>query len=160
MSNVRGHVARRARIEVLLCSHRVTSQASLQELLAEEGFEVTQATVSRDLDELGAVKVDDGDGGMIYAVRAPGDLNGRTGRSRLGRLLGEVLVDVDSSANIAVVRTPPGAAQFLASVIDHSSLPDVIGSVAGDDTVLLVSRHPDGGAGVAAELLAMAAHRR
>ena len=110
---------------------------------------------------LGAVKVDDGDGGLIYAVPGPRAIpNGRTGRSRPGRLLGEVLVDVDSSANIAVVRNAAGAAQFRASVIDHRPLPDVIGLVAGDDTVLLVSRHPDGGAGVAAELLAMAAHRR
>ena len=117
MSNVRGHVARRARIGALLDSHRVASQAALQELLADEGYEVTQATVSRDLDELGALKVDDGDGGLRYALPSALDSQTRPGRGRLSRLLAEVLVGVDSSANIAVVRTPPGAAQFLASVI-------------------------------------------
>jgi transcriptional regulator of arginine metabolism len=167
MTSARTHVARRQRIVELLARRRVGSQAALQELLADDGFEVTQATVSRDLDELGAVKVDDGESGAVYAVPAEGGDPApqrpesiAVGRSRLARLLAEVLVSADASANIAVLRTPPGAAQFLASAIDRTVLPDVIGCVAGDDTVLLVSRLPDGASAVATELLALAGGRR
>ncbi len=167
MTRARTHVARRQRIVELLARHRVGSQAALQELLADEGFDVTQATVSRDLDELAAVKVDDGDAGAIYAVPAEGGdpapqrpESTTVGRARLARLLAEVLVSADSSANIVVLRTPPGAAQFLASAIDRTVLPDVIGCVAGDDTVLLVSSLPDGASVVATELLALAGGRR
>ena len=80
--------------------------------------------------------------------------------SRLARVAGEVLVSADSSANLVVLRTPPGAAQFLASAIDHTVLPSVIGTVAGDDTVLLVTRAPDGGGEVAAAMLSLAENGR
>jgi transcriptional regulator of arginine metabolism len=82
-------------------------------------------------------------------------VNGEAG-ARLSRLAAELLVSAESSANLAVLRTPPGAAQFLASAIDRSGAPDVLGTIAGDDTVLLIARDPGGGAAVAARLLALA----
>jgi transcriptional regulator of arginine metabolism len=152
--------ARRLRIVELLERHRVHSQAQLIALLEADGIEVTQATVSRDLDELQANKVLDAQGDMVYAVPGEGgDLTARppdrevTGGARLARIGAEILISADSSGNLVVLRTPPGAAQYLASVIDHTVLPEVIGTVAGDDTVLLVTREPDGGVAVAARIL-------
>ena len=124
---------------------------------------VTQTTLSRDLDELGAVKIRDASGDLFYAVPAEGGdtrprlapVNGE-GSARLGRLAAELLVSAESSANLAVLRTPPGAAQFLASAIDRSGASDILGTIAGDDTVLLISRAPDGGAALASRLLGLA----
>lgn len=156
-------VARRARIVELLEHHAVPSQARLAELLADEGTVVTQATLSRDLDEIGAVKVPGPDGVLVYAVPAEGGdpspvaaVADEVAVARLARVAAEVLVTADSSANLVVLRTPPGGAQYLASAIDHTVLPAVIGTVAGDDTVLLVTRDPDGGAQVAAAMLTLA----
>lgn len=157
--------ARHQLIVELLAQNHVASQASLRSLLAQHGFGVTQATLSRDLDELGAVKIPGPAGEHVYAVPAEGgdarpvppdpDASGR-----LQRVAQDVLVAVDHSGNIVVLRTPPGGAQYLASAIDRSAWPAVIGTVAGDDTVLLVTRAPDGGPAVAAALLAMVAQRR
>ncbi len=142
----------------------VRSQGELAELLAGDGVRVTQATLSRDLDELGAVKVRDTDGALVYAV--PGEGGDRTAHAavqqaaaveRLRRRCEDVLVSVDSSANMVVLRTPPGAAQYLASAIDHTVLPAVIGTVAGDDTIFMVTRDPVGGSVVAQELLDLVA---
>jgi transcriptional regulator of arginine metabolism len=164
MTVVHSRAARHQRVVDLLARHRVRSQGQLADLLAGEGFAVTQATLSRDLDELGAVKVRDADGQLCYAVPGEGgDLTPRPAPDgvgdldRLRRRCEDLLVSVDSSANIVILRTPPGGAQFLASAVDHSVLPEVIGTVAGDDTVLLVTRDPVGGAGVAAHLLGLAA---
>jgi transcriptional regulator of arginine metabolism len=77
--------------------------------------------------------------------------------SRLSRLCEELLVTAEASANLVVLHTPPGAAQFLASAIDHSVLTDVLGSIAGDDTVLVITRDPLGGEAVAARFLSLAA---
>ena len=163
MSVVHTKAARHQRIVGLLAQTRVRSQADLVALLAGDGFAVTQATLSRDLDELGAVKVRDPRGALCYAV--PGEGGDSTARpapdesgavDALRRRCEDLLVSVDSSANIVILRTPPGGAQYLASTIDHTVLPDIIGTVAGDDTVLLVTRHPTGGAEVAATLLALA----
>ncbi|MGZ4640383.1 MAG: arginine repressor [Actinomycetes bacterium] len=152
--------ARHRRIVELLQTLRVRSQSELARLLADDGVAVTQTTLSRDLDELGAVKIRDDSGDLVYAVPAEGgdttprlaQINGE-GSARLGRLAAELLVSAESSANLAVLRTPPGAAQFLASAIDRSAASDVLGTIAGDDTVLLISREPDGGAALAARLL-------
>jgi transcriptional regulator of arginine metabolism len=136
-------VARQARIVELITQLTVRSQAELATLLATEGVEVTQATLSRDLDELGAVKLRGPDGGApVYVLPEEGHpMRGSTGgTSRLARLLAELLVSVDASGNLVVIRTPPGAAQFLASALDRSALHDVVGTIAGDDTVLLVAR--------------------
>ncbi len=83
-----------------------------------------------------------------------------TKAARLARVASEVLVSAEASANLVVLRTPPGAAQYLASVIDHSVLPTVIGTVAGDDTILLITRDPDGGSEVAAAMLSLAENGR
>jgi transcriptional regulator of arginine metabolism len=152
--------ARHQRIVDTLERVPVRSQTELAELLAGDGVRVTQATLSRDLDELGAVKIRDEAGALVYAV--PGEGGDRTAHAavletsaleRLRRRCEDVLVSVDSSVNIVVLRTPPGAAQYLASAIDHTVLPTVIGTVAGDDTIFLVTRDPVGGAVVAQELL-------
>jgi transcriptional regulator of arginine metabolism len=79
---------------------------------------------------------------------------------RLARYLGELMTSAEASANLVVLRTPAGAAQFLASVIDHAALPSVLGTVAGDDTVLLIARAPTGGDALAADFLRLASRRR
>ena len=111
-------VARQARIVELVTRMAIRSQTELAKLLAAEGVDVTQATLSRDLDELGAVKLRGADGGApVYVIPEDGSpVRGiQGGTSRLTRLLGELLVSADGSANLTVLRTPPGAAQFLAS---------------------------------------------
>ncbi len=157
--------ARHRRIAELLERNPVGSQAALAELLAEDGLSVTQATLSRDLDELGAAKVALASGALVYAIADPGgqgepQVPDTDTAARLARVAQDVLVSVDSSANIVVLRTPPGGAQYLASAIDRSDWPDVIGTVAGDDTVLLVTRAPDGGGSVADAILHLLEARR
>jgi transcriptional regulator of arginine metabolism len=157
--------ARRARIGELLRARSIHSQPELGRALAEAGFAVTQATVSRDLDELGAVKVRDATGALVYAlpgegqdVHAPAAGTGPAQASaRLGRVAADLLVSVEASANLVVARTPPGGAHLLASAVDHADLSEILGTVAGDDTVLLVCRRPDGGQDAARYLLALAA---
>jgi transcriptional regulator of arginine metabolism len=99
----------------------------------------------------------------VYAVPAEGGdrtpvvaHDSAAAEARLARLLGELLVSADASANLALLRTPPGAAQFLASAFDRTELEDVLGTVAGDDTVLVISRRPDGGQALAQRFLALA----
>jgi transcriptional regulator of arginine metabolism len=165
-----GHIpptksARQQRIVELLGRHAVRSQSELAALLARAGVSVTQATLSRDLVELDAVKVRLPSGALVYAVPAEG--GDRTPRAaaetlaseqRLARLVTELMVSVDASANLALLRTPPGAAQFLASAFDRAELADALGTIAGDDTVLVIARSPDGGEAIARRLLAMADH--
>jgi transcriptional regulator of arginine metabolism len=138
---------------------------------------VTQATLSRDLDELGIVRLRSG-GSLVYALPeepgGPGSHPGGPGSqsgdrvagaesphdARLARYLGELMTSAEASANLVVLRTPAGAAQFLASVIDHAPLPSVLGTVAGDDTVLMIARDPAGGDALAADFLRRANRRR
>lgn len=144
---------RLARIGEILNARQVRSQVELRQLLADEGIEATQATLSRDLDELGAVKLRAPDGGAgVYVVpedgsrQVPGIAGGT---DRLARLLSDLLVSTDSSGNTAVLRTPPGAAQYLASALDRANLADVAGTIAGDDTVFVLVREPMTGAQLA-----------
>ncbi|PJI94292.1 arginine repressor [Luteimicrobium subarcticum] len=154
--------ARHARIVRAVQHHAVHSQAELAELLATGGVHVTQGTLSRDLVELRAEKVRGVDGSLVYAVPAEGGDRAAVAAGtevlavRLARVCAEVLVAAEASGNLVVLRTPPGAAQYLASAIDHSVLPGVLGTVAGDDTVLVVARAEDGGDAVAARFLALA----
>lgn len=146
---------RQARIVTILSSAQVRSQSELAALLAAEGIEVTQATLSRDLEELGAVKLRGADGGVgVYVVPEDGSpVRGVSGgTSRLSRLLSELLVSTDSSANLAVLRTPPGAADYLASAIDRAALPYVVGTIAGDDTLFVAAREPMTGAELASAI--------
>jgi transcriptional regulator of arginine metabolism len=154
-------VGRQARIAAMLTATPVHSQTELGRLLADEGVEVTQATLSRDLDDIGAVKVRRSGEGTVYAVPVapPGPaLRALSDASdgRISRLAAELLVSVEASANLVVARTPPGGAHLLASAIDRADLPDVLGTVAGDDTILVVTRNPAGGAAFAARLRQMA----
>jgi len=155
--------ARHRRIVELVTQHEVRSQTELAELLAETGVRVTQATLSRDLLELDAIKIRTQSGALVYAVPAEGGdrrpaapSESAAATHRLGRMLGELLVSAEASANMVVLRTPPGAAQFLASSFDRAELPDLLGTVAGDDTVLLISRLPTGGDALARRILALA----
>jgi len=153
--------ARHARIVEVLASRPVRSQAELAALLDAAGVHVTQATLSRDLDELGAVKLRTPDGGLsAYVVPEDGSpLAARTADDapphRLARLVGELLISADASGNLAVLRTPPGAAHYLASAIDRAGLPQVIGTIAGDDTIMVVARDADGGRSLADHLLTL-----
>ena len=156
--------ARHQRIVDLVTHHEVHSQTELADLLADEGVRVTQATLSRDLVELDALKVRSSSGSLVYAV--PGEGGDRrlsapgepvAAGHRLTKLCSELLVGADASANLVVLRTPPGAAQFLASAFDKAELTDVLGTIAGDDTVLVISRDPVGGEALARRFLALAA---
>jgi transcriptional regulator of arginine metabolism len=180
--------ARHAQIAAILAQpgHPVRSQEELAERLAQRGVRVTQATLSRDLEELGAVRLRGADGALVYALPGeaggPGSMPGGLAAdipewaaeaeasaqagdaagepsSRLARVAAELLVAAEASANLVVLRTPAGAAQFLASVIDHSAWPSILGTVAGDDTVLVIARDPAGGAELAQALLRLADRR-
>jgi transcriptional regulator of arginine metabolism len=155
--------ARLQRIVELVTHQEVRSQGELAELLAESDLRVTQATLSRDLVELDAIKVRAPSGALVYAVpaeggdrrpSAPGE--SAAAANRLARLCGELLVSAEASANLVVLRTPPGAAQFLASAFDKAEFPDILGTIAGDDTVLVIGRDPAGGDDLARRFLALA----
>ena len=135
---------RQHRIAKLLTEHAVTSQTQLADLLAAEGIAATQATVSRDLEDLGAIKVRVPGGETVYAIPelpreqvAPED--------HLRRVLGEWAVEVVSSGNLVVVRTPPGSAHVVASALDRAGISEIVGTVAGDDTLLVIADENVGG---------------
>jgi transcriptional regulator of arginine metabolism len=213
--------ARQARIAAILAMEQVHSQEQLAGLLDRYAdMHVAQATLSRDLDELGVVRLRAADGSLVYAlpgepggpgarpgsgldypertrpspvpsvspgaeltrdaaepatamppIGVPGAADGQADEppggagfpvttTRLARFLNELLTSAESSANLVVLRTPAGAAQFLASVIDHAAWPAVLGTVAGDDTVLVISRDPAGGGALAADFRRLAERRR
>ena len=134
--------ARQARIVDLLGSTVVASQTQLGRLLADGGVAVTQATLSRDLEELGAVKVRTA-AGMAYAVPEVNAPRGGTAEAvdaRLARLLEELLVSAEATGPLLVLRTPPGGAHLVASALDRAGLPEVAGTLAGDDTIVLITR--------------------
>jgi len=196
--------ARQARIAAILAMEQVHSQEQLAILLDRyAGMHVAQATLSRDLDELGVVRLRATDGSLVYALPGePGGPGSRAGigfdfpertqpsltptappaadaapvqaapdpgaehaeppasSARLGKYLKELLTSAESSANLVVLRTPAGAAQFLASVIDHAAWPAILGTVAGDDTVLVIARDPSGGDALASDFRRLAERRR
>jgi transcriptional regulator of arginine metabolism len=190
--------ARQAHIAGILAHAQVRSQEELAGLLADRGVHVAQATLSRDLEELGAVRLRGAAGALVYAL--PGDpggpgsrpggvgstgvaglegaaagLAGTAGRSGAGpggpggpeagtsgalpRVAAELLVSAEASANLVVLRTPAGGAQLLASALDHAEWPAILGTVAGDDTVLVIARDPAGGDELARALLRQAERR-
>lgn len=151
--------ARLGRITALITEHEIGSQSELAGMLAAEGTVITQATLSRDLEELGAIKLRGVDGGAgKYVIPEDGHIRPMSGgTSRLERLLAELLLSYNASGNIAVLRTPPGAAQFLASAIDRAQPDGVIGTIAGDDTVLLVAAEELTGAELGAQMASYAA---
>jgi transcriptional regulator of arginine metabolism len=144
-------VQRQQAISRLIAKHAVTNQPQLVDLLAEDGINATQATVSRDLEDLGAVKVRVPGGDTVYAIPeyeparlAPED--------QLRRVMGEWVAEVRSSGNLVILRTPPGCAHVVASALDRSAMPGLLGTVAGDDTLLCVAEEGVGGAGLSEHL--------
>ncbi|MHA6623104.1 arginine repressor [Pseudonocardia sp. DLS-67] len=140
---------RQSRIVELIRDRAVHSQTELLALLEDDGIATTQATLSRDLDELGALKVRGAyvipdDGSPVRGVEG--------GTVRLARLLGELLTAADASGNLAVLRTPPGGAHYLASALDRAALNYIVGTIAGDDTLLVVAREPLTGSELVARL--------
>ncbi len=142
---VNSAAARRAKVVSLVESGLIHSQLDLVKELKKAGYKVTQATASRDLDEIGAVRSSNG----YQLANSPDD--------SMSRVLStdNLILSVEASGNLAVVRTPPGGAQLLASNLDHAKLKSIIGTIAGDDTVLVVSRKSNGGAELAKELVAL-----
>lgn len=147
-------VQRQALVARLIGDHEVTSQPELLDLLAREGVEATQATVSRDLDDIGAVKVRVPSGNTVYAIPefAPDRL---APVEHLRRVMGEWVADVACSGNVVVLRTPPGCAHVVASALDRSRVDGLLGTVAGDDTLMCISATADGSA-LAADLRELA----
>jgi transcriptional regulator of arginine metabolism len=146
MSNA---VARRSKAIALIKAGKISSQGDLVRELKKAGYSVTQTTASRDLEEIGAVRSRGADGEALYSIAESDD--GSLARSM--PLPADLILSVEASGNLAVVRTPPGGAQLLASSLDHSGIKAIIGTIAGDDTVLVVSRKASGGAELAKELL-------
>jgi transcriptional regulator of arginine metabolism len=144
--------ARRAKAISLIQSGLIHSQTDLVAYLKKSGFRVTQTTASRDLEEIGAVRGRDKHGDSVYQIRESSD----DALTRVNPVPSKLILSVDHSANLAVVHTPPGAAQFVASSLDHADLTGVIGTLAGDDTIILVSKKASGGAQLAKELLVFA----
>ena len=149
--------ARQARIAELIEHQAIASQTDLAGRLADQGMVVSQGTLSKDLLELGAVRVRTSDGHFRYALLAADGAAGAasTAHTRLARLCGELLLSAEASANLVVARTPPGAAQFFASAIDKVAWEAILGTIAGDDTVMLITRDPNGGQEMADTLLAL-----
>jgi transcriptional regulator of arginine metabolism len=148
-------VQRQQAIARLIEQHSVTNQPQLVDLLADEGITATQATVSRDLEDLGAVKVRVPGGATVYAVPefapervAPLD--------QLRRVMGEWVAEVTHSANLVIVRTPPGCAHVVASALDRSGIDGLLGTVAGDDTMMCVATESAGGRHLAAVMRELA----
>ncbi|MFD2841250.1 arginine repressor [Populibacterium corticicola] len=154
--------ARHARIVHILGDQSIHSQAELAKALAEDGLYVTQATLSRDLIELRAEKIRDESGGLVYSVAQEGTDPARVARetaaslARLARLCAEMLISAESSGSFVVLRTPPGAAQYFASVIDTTGIRGVMGTIAGDDTVLVIARDSVPGKDIAARFVSLA----
>jgi transcriptional regulator of arginine metabolism len=185
--------ARQAQIAGILAHAQVRSQEELAGILADRGVHVAQATLSRDLEELGAVRLRGPAGALVYALPGdpggPGSWPGGVGATgsestaghgaagagpagpavaggvepgfsgTLPRVAAELLVSAEASANLVVLRTPAGGAQLLASALDHAEWPAILGTVAGDDTVLVIARDPAGGDVLARALLRQAERR-
>jgi len=150
--NSQNAAARRAKAISLIQSGLIHSQTDLVAHLKKSGFRVTQTTASRDLEEIGAVRGRNNQGDSVYQIRESSD----DALTRVNPVPSKLILSVDHSANLAVVHTPPGAAQFVASSLDHANLTGVIGTLAGDDTIILISKKATGGAQLAKEVLVFA----
>ena len=144
--------SRRRAVRKLLASESVTSQLELVSLLAASGHRVTQATVSRDLEALGAVKERLEGATVRYVIQEEGWQQGSEAVRRVGSAIAGFVETMTSSGNLVVVRTPPGGAHLVASAIDHAALDGVVGTVAGDDTLLVVAATEMGGEALAQSL--------
>ncbi len=141
---------RQHRISELLEHDVISTAAQVVSRLQSEGVSATQATVTRDLQELGTIKVRDEHGARRIVLAASPKL-APAPLDHLRRMMGEWVISVESSANLVVVRTPPGCAHVVASALDRSALDGVLGSVAGDDTILVIATELRGGSALARE---------
>jgi transcriptional regulator of arginine metabolism len=141
---------RHAAIQRLVREQPISTQSGLAEALRREGHEVVQTTVSRDVHELGLIKVRNSSGRLVYAF--PEDTPGFD--DDVAAALARWALTVEPSGNLVVVTTPYGYAQALAQAIDVAHHPQVAGTVAGENTILLVAREPASGAQLAEEILA------
>ena len=146
-------VARLDAIRQALNRHRVNSQQQLSSLLAEQGIDVTQATLSRDLDDLHATKLRYADGSMAYWIPATTDQQAMEAAAAegpevegenktdayLAKILTGLITSVARARNLLVVRTPAGAAQYAASALDRQPIKGILGTIAGDDTILIIA---------------------
>ena len=149
---------RRRLIRKLLADGEITSQARLVELLESEGFPVTQATVSRDLDALGAIKVRDDHGAVRYSL-APSAEQLTEAEIRLRRAVNDFVEEIAVSDNLVVLHTPPGAAHLVAGAIDRAVVKGALGTIAGDDTLMIVADAQVGGDAIAARIEEMGARK-
>jgi transcriptional regulator of arginine metabolism len=133
----------------LVQDHPVSTQEELAEALRQEGLDAVQATISRDIAQLGLVKVRDQAGRLVYALPGGADLDRL---SELTSALRRWAMSLDASGNLLVVHTPPGHANALAQAIDQARLPDVLGTIAGDDTITVIAREGELGATIEREL--------
>lgn len=150
--------ARRRFLRKVITERRVASQRELVDTLEKNGFPVTQATVSRDLDAIGADKLRAENGTYHYGIISSEGADGATIR-RLQRAVSDFAISIDVSVNLVVVHTPPGAAHLVAGAVDAAELPGVLGTVAGDDTLIVVASPDSGGAVIATELERIGAGR-
>jgi transcriptional regulator of arginine metabolism len=155
MSTRLGKTQRQHLVAKLIEQGSVESQAQLVELLGQQGCVATQATVSRDLDDLGAIKVRIPGGESAYAIPAL-PAQQLAPEDHLRRVCGDWVVEVSYSGNLVVLRTPPGSAHVVASALDRAGLADLLGTVAGDDTLIVVVAEDVGGAAVAEQLTDLA----
>jgi transcriptional regulator of arginine metabolism len=146
---------RQHRIGELIERETISTAAQLVTRLQAEGISATQATVTRDLQELGTIKVRD-EHGARRIVAATASKVSHAPLDHLRRMMGEWVVSVESSENLVVVRTPPGCAHVVASALDRSALEGVLGSVAGDDTILVIANEKRGGMSLANEFRLLA----
>ena len=146
---------RQHRISELIEREVISTAAQIVTRLQSEGMAATQATVTRDLQELGTIKVRDEHGSRRIVIAAVPNVSSAP-LDHLRRMMGEWVVSVENSGNLVVVRTPPGCAHVVASALDRSALEGVLGSVAGDDTILVISNEERGGTTLAMEFRALA----
>lgn len=129
-------IYRQKKIAELIQNRSIETQDDLAAALRDAGFSVTQATVSRDIKEMGLVKTPGENNTCYYAI--PGRETVRYSEDRMKRLFAASVQYIDSSENLIIIKTLPGEAQGVASAIDHSGWPEIIGTVAGDDTIMVV----------------------
>lgn len=151
-----GKPQRQHRMLRMIEEQPVSSQAQIVQLLEAEGIVATQATVSRDLEELGALKVRIPGGAMVYAIPEHTRERSDAGDDHLRRLMGEFVVEVAHSANLVLLRTPPGSAHVVGSAVDRAGIAGVLGNVAGDDTLVLICAETVAAGDVAARLADLA----
>lgn len=147
--------ARLSRLRDLLGQERHTSQQELGSALASDDILVSQSTLSKDLVAVGAIRRRAADGALVYALGDDGDVAGLA-QEKLARLAAELVQSIQGSGNQIVLRTPPGAAQFFAASLDAARIPGVMGTIAGDDTILLIAEDAERAVDVIASLTTMA----